>query len=365
MTEALFLAIALGERHMLRTRQEYVRAGGFAAVLSALVLIASSCGPDASSPVSPDAQFARGGNGKKGGSAEVTEYWVYNGNMIHVAGTGSVSDVNARVSFDHFFNGGRDDNESDHFEYGFPGPAKTATTSSGGVWHVDIPFNGERGAEPYVTGPFTDAVVTNIGDGADPYVFTLRLFSGDNSVAALDPQNVIGGGGEGGDEENVKSAAHGSQSVKSYASFNGAPATGEVTITSLTSSATCTTVQGKGRGRNSGSTMTLSVDYAVELDGFTVPDGNVSGVIWIERHLVIDGVRGDRVANESQTLSVSGTLSASVSDEPHTVAVVVDYVYPVNAFSDYVYAPGGPVSTEVNDGNVTVVASATENVSCS
>lgn len=53
---------------MMRANRVYVR---FAAVLSALLLVVSACEPYASDPVSPDVQYAKGGNGNgNGGGGE-------------------------------------------------------------------------------------------------------------------------------------------------------------------------------------------------------------------------------------------------------------------------------------------------------
>jgi len=153
---------------MLKTNQ-CIRTGAVTSLLGALVLFVYACEPGTiSSPVAPNTAAAKGGKPGKpgGGSPTLTEYWIYqdDGNVIHVAGTGNVDEVNPRVALDHFFNGGRDDDFSDHFEYGLGGPLVATTEASAtGGWHVDIPWNGSRSQTAGTT--FLDAAITSIESG--------------------------------------------------------------------------------------------------------------------------------------------------------------------------------------------------------
>ena len=248
---------------------------------------------------------------------------------------------------------------------------------SGGGWHVDIAWNGDRGAR----GPYRDALITDIGGGADPFTFGLRFLSNGNSVGGEQPQGVIIDGVPGPPMASVTSAfaSHGPQDVTSYASFRGAAPDRLVTIESLVQSNVSCTVS-KGRGKKTGA-VTVSADYVITLDGITPPPGNVSSIAWLERHLVVNGAIGPRQAGGTQTLIESGTLSVAVDGSPASVdvQVVVDYVYPITEFADWAYDPasnqasttaglGGEqwtVAMKVNDGKVPVVATAPAPATCS
>lgn len=140
---------------MLKTNQA-IRTGAVTSVLAALVLFVYACEAGTnSSIVAPNTADARGGKpGKPGGASPIlTEYWIYQndvGNVIHIAGTGDVDRVNPRVSLDHFFNGERDDDFSDHFW-----PAPVFSTRGYESVSTASPSSGESRASPATRGSRT------------------------------------------------------------------------------------------------------------------------------------------------------------------------------------------------------------------
>ena len=225
-------------------------------------------------------------------------------------------------------------------------------------------------------------------------MFGLYLFDATSRVGVRHPRNVIVGCLDRGTDDDVLdvvSKAHGFQAnVTSYAIFKGAPpGSGKfVTITSRTASnVTCTA--SKGRGKKAG-TVVVSVDYNIEFDGVQMDPNLVSGVMWVERHLVVDDVRGRRNAGTVSSGDVSGSLSmeaaGAISVDGEVVVdveVVVDYVFPIGFLDDHVYDPGkndAPTTagfggdplmnpwkevTKVNMKDFPVVTSETSTVTCS
>ena len=293
------------------------------------------------------------GNG--GGTTPVLdEYWVYEengGNLIHVAGSGKVDEVNPNVVFDHFFNGIRDDNapSDQHYEYVYGGPpAESVSLLPDGRWHVDVQWNGERPSS-YAPGDrlYPNAIITDVdGLGGDPYAFDLRFSSNGNLVGGDQPQGVTVGGVELGiAEASVSSTAHGEQDVTSYAIFSGASPEGLAFLASMTTSAmSCTLVNtGRGRGKNAATVLTASADYAITLGGLYTPPGDPVGIAWMELHLrdLVTGEISPRHTVSPSTPNVAGTITWELDEATAGVELqlVVDYLYPTGPFLNYVYDP--------------------------
>lgn len=326
------------------------------------------------------------------------EYWVFpdpdpnvtDGNLIHAAGTGPVDHVIAgSVIFDYFFNGLRD--LSLHFEYAYTvGIGPTATTTSDGTWHVDIPWNGER-----AVGPYPDMLLT---DGPDPFVLGIyptvngELVGGTGWRGGIIDDGALIGGSVG----NVNSDEHGPQSVTSYVLFQGSPAQGVLYLKEVSiGSATCAAVS-TGRGKKSARKQVrrVSVDYTIEFgakdsDGseITIPipsDIPNDQYAWVGFHLR-DGDSGylsDHLWVRPIQAQVSGSFTMDLPDGEHNFMLefLVDYVNPTGAFANYAYDPGANrvtttvgfdgirwfngASTTVNDGNFPVGKTESFAVTC-
>ncbi len=306
-------------------------------------------------------QFAKGGGkGKPGAEPTLQEYWVIPspefGNLIHVAGDGSVDAVNPGVVFDHFFNGIRDDDPpSDaHYEYFYAGPPATVVEQfADGTWHVDIPWNGDRGQN---AGLYRNSPVTDVhGSGADPFAFRLRFDLDGDRVGVEYPQGVTVGGVAGEPSATVVSEIfpeHGTQVVRSYATFLGATSQGTASIAALTmTSPQCTletTTTGKGKPSERVTVtvraITATVGINLALAGpVEIPPDNVSSIVWIEFHYrdattgAITSRQTVTLAGESTSMTVYGDLPAG---ESFPLEFVIDYVYPIGDWLNYVYDPG-------------------------
>jgi hypothetical protein len=311
-------------------------------------------------------QMAKGGKPGKpggGGSYSLIEYFVYEAggtDYVHVVGEGNVEEVNLNAVQDYVFDGSRDNGV--HYEYTNFMPYPVAVTPDGtGVFHVDIPWNGETryydpdvGAE--VDDYYRDFLIADIdGNGADPFAFDVRYqkAAGDY-LDYYRPQGVILGGV---DTHEPYVSSHGSSyhtgsfPVYSYAKYTGGDAEGQVFLTNVTldpASVSCNIVtifEGKGKNRTKRELARVS-GTATILTGSSTGEAPSA---WIETHFVdvSDGTtvfsNGNSVddgnpAGRLVDITLSGDFSV-VPEGPIWVQLAVDYVYPTRGHSPYVYNP--------------------------
>lgn len=359
----------------------------------------ASCQSPLTSPADI-AQLAKGGGkGKPSGSGDVIlrEYWIYPGsapgkNMIHVAGTGRVDEVNPAVAFDFFFNGIRDDNppSDQHFELRRSGPDPVPTEKlSSGMWHADIPWNGVRTTDGV---EYQNMLMTDVdGSGSDPFTFTLTYTANGKSVGGDEPQGVVDGGDvKGPGLVDVETEEHGAQTgVTSYATFKGGAPEDTFFIQAITlGTVACEVVlQKTGRGKKATTQLVrrVSADYDLLFGGLVPPTGDLVSVLWVEMHFrdSENGALSKREVIITTGTTFSGTLAADFpGTEPMELDFVVDYVIPRGPFVAWGYDPGlngnigfsttagfgggawstaGP-STMVNDGHFPVAATSAGSV---
>lgn len=370
-----------------------------------------------SGPTGPD--FAKGGNkGKPGGEESapvVQEFWVIPGastsdpDEIHVVWSENGSSVNPTVVWDHFFNGIRDDDPpvDQHFEFGYGGPPNTLGVlldGTNGMMHVDIPWDGRRLSQSGAFYP--DYLATEVPEEGDPFAFALYFFNGSTRVGRTIPFGVVIGGvnefGTVDAEATVEGLVHRSASVRSYATFKGAPAAGvmfvdELLLDGVSLSCRVKTVStGRGKNRTSTRLAIVSGDVTVQFGrapAITLQNGEY---VWAEGHF-LDVNTGDVSKRASSFGSGSYSFSRAMPEgwTGGTVEFIVDYMVPSTSpnpdandpnhpiFSNYVYDPSrnnvsvtttaGPMgdawsnatpSATVNDGRFPVAHSAGFQVSC-
>jgi hypothetical protein len=332
-----------------------------------VAVLALACQQD-NGLVAPDGQLlAKGGHGGKpgsGGTYSLLEYFIYHAdgtNYIHVVGEGDVDFVNPEVVQDYFFNGIRDDNYSQHYEYTTSSPpaASAEPGLTPGTFHVDIPWNGDTRVydpvtESFVTDLFRDFLIADLdGQGADPFTFGLAFQAADYSMlAGFQPQGVVMDGQETNmAETSVDSDYHTELSdVTSYATYAGAAPDGEIFLTTVSvdpSSVSCqivTVSQGKGKNRTTSQVTQVSGHVSVQTGSST---GETPSA-WVEMHFVDVTVPNAPVYTTGTVASLSdpvfdvdATLTQAFSGMHNSVALqfAVDYMFPTHDHWSYAYDP--------------------------
>jgi hypothetical protein len=270
-------------------------------VLAGALLVAVACSEQQQAPT--EVQFGKGGKARP----EITEYWITGGNMLHIAGTGSVAAISPRVAYDFWPNGERDDNYSDHFEVAFPGPGGVEVVQNGRSWYADIPWNGERQGEDL----FRDQ-----GDpGPDHFVFSFPYKQGNQATCCLTPRGVVGPAPVG---------------AKSYATFDGDPPVGTVGVSSLSLTGVTCEIVTTGRGKKKSASKTLVSATVTPVMTEDQPS------YWMEFHFMIDGQLMER--EPRHTYSATPVELITLLDGVRTtvdVGMVFDYVVPLNALVDH------------------------------
>lgn len=302
-----------------------------AALLGLALLV--GCAPD--TPTEPEVapQFAKGGKkpvGGGGGEATLDEYWVYRGtdgiDRVHMV-VSNADAITKSVAHDFFFDGVLDDDApyDQHYEWNYSGQATPAPTIlPDGRAHVDLIFDGARlPDDPY---PYVDFLTTSVGgSGADPFVFLVRARRGSNLVGWWVPAGVIQGGQTLGVEESGSflGAGHDSavQDVRSYATYQGAEAGGQIWFTTLdldpTSVQCSTRTVREGKGKNATTSVQTTVSGTVTVafgrDPDIVPVQAVPGedYVWWEGHFA-DGASGTLSTRQTQGTGGTYTVSATM-----------------------------------------------------
>lgn len=279
-----------------------------------------------------EVEFAKGGKPGKPVDEEVTllEYWIQDGNLIHIKGQGDIDAVNPTVVHDYFFNGIRDDDYSPHYEYFHVGPPSAPVQiRADGTFQVDIPWNGERNDDDDL---FPDLLVTDVG-GADPFAFALYFSKNGETVDGIQPQGVIVAGENQGPNASVQSQS-GTISATSYALFAGEDAAGTVWVKELTfTDVSCSPRKSKGES------ITL-IDGTVHV--LLGSDSNLPPSAWMEFHIAADGLitRGTTrdTSDGAAEFYIRGVLPGSWTEV--SVQLQLDYVYPTRHTADFAYYPG-------------------------
>ncbi len=296
-----------------------------------------------------EAEFAKGGKPGKPQDDQVTliEYWIEDGNLIHIVGQGDVDALRLNVAHDYFFNGTSDDDYSLHYEYRhFLLPPLPLSLEPDGTFHVDLAWNGERNGEDDF---FPDFLVTDV-NGADPFAFDMFFGKNGEVVDGIQPQGVIFTGENKGPEATVPD--NGSQkSVTSYALYSASkPWSGDLWIAGLDlTDVSCSPRKSKGERTT---LITGNVHAALASNGAD-PDA------WLEFQLY-------DVDTESMMYGTSHTsyngfvdfmIRAVLPGAMTTTANLelrVDYVYPIGEAADLVYNPAANPVTTLNQDDVVV-----------
>jgi len=360
-----------------------------------LAMLTMTC-RDQADPMSPvDPQFAKGG--KPGAPAEeafeLLEFYVWKQvdgpDMVHVVGKGpQVDQLNLNAVLDYAFNGMADGNYTPHYEYyTFPPAPVDVEQDAEGVFHVDVPWDGERSRDSQ-TGTFEyfkDFPTHDVdGAGADPFSFWMwYLREGESgALEQFSPQGIILGGEE--TFEAQRSHPDGSAfaethptwdsgDVYSYATSQGTGASGKIFLTDVSleeATASCSIVKtteriGKDRVTSWFAEVSGEVGFTTASEGVTDPAPG----FWIELHLADmadpeNPVFSDRATldRDGTDLSFTGTLTRRLPiDGPDamegvSLSFVVDYLFPTWYPADFTNGDGGFVydpTMNSNDGFAT------------
>jgi hypothetical protein len=198
--------------------------------------------------------------------------------------------------------------------------------------------------------PFTDFLSTSVGgSGKDPFVFLVFACRGDQRVGSWSPKGVVIAGQTQG-AEGVYSplvwAGHVSplqEQVRSYATFQGATASGQASITTLNLAG----VQCRaGTVRKGGTTSTTNVMASGDV---TVAFAGTPGIppLWWEGHFrdPDTGALSARIAQAGVpggTYTLSASMPAGWTES--SVEFVIDFVRTTgldgSEFMDYTFDPG-------------------------
>ncbi|MCJ7627608.1 MAG: hypothetical protein MUO50_04375 [Longimicrobiales bacterium] len=174
-----------------------------------ILMLPSSCGRDDDGVGLLEPQFAKGG--KPGAPAEETfelrEFYIFRDasgqSVVHVVGKGKVDRLNLSAVQDYAFNGMADDDHTPHYEYSTGPPLPVAVSQNDeGIFHVDVPWAGEREVDPetrVVTEYFKDFPTSDVdGRGGDPFAFWMwYLRDGETGALKLfEPQGIVLNGKE-------------------------------------------------------------------------------------------------------------------------------------------------------------------------
>lgn len=291
----------------------------------AIAVFAQSCKDttDLMSPVEP--QFEKGGKpGKPSPSEpELLEFWVYHDALgcsqkIHIVVSGSYLRIGKGIAHDHFFNAVRD--ITPHFEYGFGGPKTDPTefNEDGTVGHADVCFDGIRAeytdeaGDVTHTAYFVDYPSTSVGGtGADPFAISPSvLISQTKSTSRgkrFQPPGVVVGGETLAPEPSLLPGDLNSEwhdevtdfgVVRSYAVWKyteSSPAPrGYLFYDDLAVGEASCEVSSRRVGKKVKtlvSTTTISAQITITY-GATPP---YNQHYWGEGHLVVDGIRSERI----------------------------------------------------------------------
>lgn len=324
----------------------------------------------------PEAQLARGGNGKgkpggdNGGGAPsvVEDFWVQaqsdGSSLIHIAGSGpAAAHVGLGTIHDFFFNGQKDDDRplDTHYEWSDNGMSTIQLAEAGNdSWHFDVAWDGERQIgyenEQWIYEPYSDFLTTSVnGSGADPFALSVSLYDeAGTRLLRHKPTGVLHGGSVFDPEHTVANDGyHGDVGdVTSYAVHEGVEPTGTISVAQFSATIVkCTQVtthSGKGRNRTTSTVRRVAFDYTVEISGAGGIPSDVEpprNRYWFEVH-VFDPVTGDlstrRTASPAKD-TFSGYAVLELPDGPSeaTLQIVLDFMRPVGPLNGYSYDAAG------------------------